>query len=108
MAMFRDRVMSQPGERIALMPDLSKAHLFDAQSGRGWPPEATHSHRPTRAPCRRTAAATTRQVRTHSTGGVPMSNFNRRDFLKTPPAPRRHRAGRRRLIGAPAVHAQAN
>ncbi len=33
MAMFRDRVMSQPGERIALMPDLSKAHLFDAQSG---------------------------------------------------------------------------
>jgi len=33
MAMFRDRVMSQPGERITLMPDLAKAHLFDAQSG---------------------------------------------------------------------------
>ncbi len=33
MAMFRDRVASQPGERISLMPDLSKAHLFDAQSG---------------------------------------------------------------------------
>ena len=33
MAMFRDRVASQPGERIALMPDLAKAHLFDAQSG---------------------------------------------------------------------------
>jgi multiple sugar transport system ATP-binding protein len=33
MAMFRDRVMSQPGERISLMPDLGKAHLFDAQSG---------------------------------------------------------------------------
>jgi multiple sugar transport system ATP-binding protein len=33
MAMFRDRVTSQPGERIALMPDLAKAHLFDAQSG---------------------------------------------------------------------------
>jgi len=33
MAMFRDRVQSQPGERIALMPDLSKAHLFDAKSG---------------------------------------------------------------------------
>ena len=33
MAMFRDRVASRPGERIALMPDLSKAHLFDAQSG---------------------------------------------------------------------------
>jgi multiple sugar transport system ATP-binding protein len=33
MAMFRDRVMSQPGERIALMPDLSKAHLFDEKSG---------------------------------------------------------------------------
>ena len=33
MAMFRDRVTSHPGERIALMPDLSKAHLFDAQSG---------------------------------------------------------------------------
>ena len=33
MAMFRDRVMSQPGERITLMPDLGKAHLFDAQSG---------------------------------------------------------------------------
>jgi len=31
--MFRDRVMSQPGERITLMPDLAKAHLFDAQSG---------------------------------------------------------------------------
>ncbi|MEP7084592.1 MAG: sn-glycerol-3-phosphate ABC transporter ATP-binding protein UgpC [Betaproteobacteria bacterium] len=33
MAMFRDRVLSQPGERITLMPDLGKAHLFDAQSG---------------------------------------------------------------------------
>ncbi len=33
MAMFRDRVSSQPGERIALMPDPSKAHLFDARSG---------------------------------------------------------------------------
>ncbi|MBK7469840.1 MAG: sn-glycerol-3-phosphate ABC transporter ATP-binding protein UgpC [Betaproteobacteria bacterium] len=33
MAMFRDRVASRPGERIALMPDLAKAHLFDAQSG---------------------------------------------------------------------------
>jgi hypothetical protein len=33
MAMFRDRVMSQPGQRITLMPDLGKAHLFDAQSG---------------------------------------------------------------------------
>ncbi|MEO8133468.1 MAG: sn-glycerol-3-phosphate ABC transporter ATP-binding protein UgpC [Betaproteobacteria bacterium] len=33
MAMFRDRVTSQPGERITLMPDLSKAHLFDAHSG---------------------------------------------------------------------------
>jgi multiple sugar transport system ATP-binding protein len=33
MAMFRDRVVSKPGERITLMPDLGKAHLFDAQSG---------------------------------------------------------------------------
>ena len=33
MAMFRDRVDSHPGERITLMPDLGKAHLFDAQSG---------------------------------------------------------------------------
>ena len=33
MAMFRERVASRPGERITLMPDLAKAHLFDAQSG---------------------------------------------------------------------------
>jgi multiple sugar transport system ATP-binding protein len=33
MAMFRDRVDSHPGERIELMPDLRKAHLFDAESG---------------------------------------------------------------------------
>ena len=33
MAMFRYRVASHPGEKIALMPDLGKAHLFDAQSG---------------------------------------------------------------------------
>ena len=33
MAMFRDRVDSHAGQRITLMPDLRKAHLFDAQSG---------------------------------------------------------------------------
>jgi multiple sugar transport system ATP-binding protein len=33
MAMFRDRVLSRPGDNITLMPDLSKAHLFDAHSG---------------------------------------------------------------------------
>ena len=33
MAMFRERVESHPGEQIALMPDLGKAHLFDAESG---------------------------------------------------------------------------
>ena len=33
MAMFRDRVESHPGDQIALMPDLGKAHLFDAESG---------------------------------------------------------------------------
>jgi multiple sugar transport system ATP-binding protein len=32
-AMVRDRVECRPGERIALTPDLPRAHLFDAGSG---------------------------------------------------------------------------
>jgi len=32
-AMVRDRVDCRPGDRIALTPDLSRAHLFDAASG---------------------------------------------------------------------------
>jgi multiple sugar transport system ATP-binding protein len=32
-AMVRDRVGCRPGERIALTPDLPRAHLFDAASG---------------------------------------------------------------------------
>ncbi|MFO1322823.1 MAG: TOBE domain-containing protein [Burkholderiales bacterium] len=32
-AMVRDRVAVHAGERIGLMPDLSRAHVFDAQSG---------------------------------------------------------------------------
>ncbi len=30
---FRDRITERPGEKLALMPDLSKIHLFDAASG---------------------------------------------------------------------------
>ena len=32
-AMVRDRVDCRPGDRIALTPDLGRAHLFDAASG---------------------------------------------------------------------------
>jgi multiple sugar transport system ATP-binding protein len=32
-AVFRDRIDSEPGAPITLMPDLGKAHLFDAGSG---------------------------------------------------------------------------
>jgi multiple sugar transport system ATP-binding protein len=32
-AMVRDRVDCRPGDRIALTPDLNRAHLFDAASG---------------------------------------------------------------------------
>ncbi len=32
-AMVRDRVDCRPGDRIALIPDLGRAHLFDAASG---------------------------------------------------------------------------
>ena len=32
-AMVRDRVAARAGERIALVPDVSRAHVFDAQSG---------------------------------------------------------------------------
>ncbi|MBA3508116.1 MAG: TOBE domain-containing protein, partial [Betaproteobacteria bacterium] len=32
-AMLRDRVTCRPGDRIALTPDPSRAHLFDAASG---------------------------------------------------------------------------
>ena len=32
-AMVRDRVAVRPGERIGLMPDLPRAHVFDAASG---------------------------------------------------------------------------
>jgi multiple sugar transport system ATP-binding protein len=31
--MVRDRVDCRPGDRIALTPDLGRAHLFDAASG---------------------------------------------------------------------------
>jgi multiple sugar transport system ATP-binding protein len=30
---FRDRITARPGEKLPLMPDLSKIHLFDAASG---------------------------------------------------------------------------
>jgi multiple sugar transport system ATP-binding protein len=30
---FRERITERPGEKLALMPDLSKIHLFDAASG---------------------------------------------------------------------------
>jgi multiple sugar transport system ATP-binding protein len=30
---FRERIAARPGEKLALMPDLSKIHLFDAASG---------------------------------------------------------------------------
>jgi multiple sugar transport system ATP-binding protein len=30
---FRERITARPGEKLALMPDLSKIHLFDAASG---------------------------------------------------------------------------
>ena len=32
-AMLRDRVACRPGDRVGLMPDASRAHLFDAGSG---------------------------------------------------------------------------
>jgi multiple sugar transport system ATP-binding protein len=32
-AMLRDRVAVRAGERIALVPDVPRAHVFDAQSG---------------------------------------------------------------------------
>ena len=32
-AMVRDRVAARAGERIALVPDLPRAHVFDAASG---------------------------------------------------------------------------
>jgi multiple sugar transport system ATP-binding protein len=32
-AMVRDRVAAHAGERICLVPDLARAHLFDAATG---------------------------------------------------------------------------
>jgi multiple sugar transport system ATP-binding protein len=32
-AMVRDRVAARAGERIALVPDVPRAHVFDAESG---------------------------------------------------------------------------
>jgi D-lyxose ketol-isomerase len=33
-ATIRDRTNVRPGERITLVPDAARAHLFDAENGR--------------------------------------------------------------------------